>query len=466
MPTYASVEALPDEATNDEGRPFLDLFASTATADPAMAPGHVIAGMRIFRVGSFKNSDGESTKWTSADLHQMVENFNALKDDGTFPHVPVRENHGRDVRSVVGYFTALRVEGKFLVADLEITEPTAADRYTRGTYRARSLEVGTYETNKGVAYYPTVMGLAFCDIPAVEGLYAAAVASYSKGEVRSFGATVAGPGKTRPAPAAPAAPAPADPNVTDPEFVTPQEGLKDVLIDLHELKDLLAGDPDSEATLQRIVDAVTAFNDDLNTPGDASDDATSGGNGKTAGNASTAPSDKNRAYASPEALVKFTLAGTTIEVDEAVQPALDAFAAAYAGLETANQNLATENEALKKDAETAAFSARDAKVDGWLAAKKITPAEVEPQKAFCRSLSDEQFAAHASLKEQAQTLAFAAGVATGKPDEPAADDQQKEISKHNATLRMMSLAGVQGDAYTNSKPFKALVALGVTPEGK
>lgn len=463
MPTYGSVAELPTEATGADGRPFLDLFASTGTLDTPPVAGHAVVGMKIFRVGSFKNSAGESTKWTAADLRQMVENFHALRSNGIFPNIPVRENHGRDVREVVGYFTDLRVDGKFLVADLDLTEPTAAERYTRGTYRARSLEVGSYETNNGEVYYPTVMGLAFCDIPAVEGLYAAAVSSYDKGTVRSFGATAAGPAKT----AAPAAPEPAADETGEPPFATPQEGLKDVLIDLHELKDLLAGDPDSEATLQRIVDAVTAFNDDLNTPGDASDDAPSGGNGTTAGKASTVKPNPTRSHASPEALVKFTLAGTTVEVDEAAKPGLDAFAAAYAGLETANAALATENEALKVSAQEQAFTARDAAVDAWLAGKKITPAEVEPQKAFCRSLTDEQFAAHASLKEQAQVLTFAAPVATGgAPTAPAADDQEKKVAEYNKTLRMMSLAGVQGDAYTNSKPFKALVALGLTPEGK
>ncbi len=101
----------------------------------------------------------------------MVFNFRMLRERGLFPNVPVRADHSWSVNSLVGYFADLRVENNHLVADLEITEPEALERWNRGTYRARSLEVGMYETNDESVFWPVVMGVAFVDIPAVEGLY-------------------------------------------------------------------------------------------------------------------------------------------------------------------------------------------------------------------------------------------------------------------------------------------------------
>lgn len=472
MSKYAALSELPTFAVGSNGRPTLDLYASTALGDSqTVLDGQRITGIRVFRAGKFKNSDGVESKWSVADLKAMVSNFHELRGNGILPHIPVRENHSRDIRSVVGYFADLRVEGQFLVADLDLTEPDAQQRYARGTYRARSLEVGGYETNDGEVYYPTVMGLAFCDIPAVEGLYAAAMSAYEKGdlpEVRQFAAPAA-TAKTKAAPAAGQAD-PADQNGVEgePEFSSPGEALKDILIDLHELKDLLAGDPDSEATLQRIVDAITAFSDDLNNPGDGSDDPAQGANAKT-GKAPANHTSKSDDTPSPEApkvaLIKFALNGAEYDVDETAKPVLDAFAAQNATL-VSQVTAATEQiSALQAAATESAYAVRDSVVDRWLSDKKIAPAEVEAQKAFCRTLSDEQFAAHKAMKDSAAVLSFTAPVGTGAPEQDAEKAKAEKVAEYSKTLRMMHLAGVTGDAYSNSKPFKALVALGVTPEG-
>ena len=131
----------------------------------------VTRNMKIFKSGSFQDSAGNDNTFSDADLHDMVRNFNLLRDRGLFPNVPVRANHGRDVENVVGYVVGLQVMGTFLVADLEITEPDAKTKLQRGTWRARSAEIGTYQTNEGEAFSPVLWGLAFVDIPAVEGLY-------------------------------------------------------------------------------------------------------------------------------------------------------------------------------------------------------------------------------------------------------------------------------------------------------
>jgi hypothetical protein len=136
------------------------------------ASGSVIQGVRVFRAGAFKDSLGRATKWSSAQLDQMIQNFNSLASQGIFKNVPVRKNHSKNVDDVVGYIQKLyRDTEQFLVADIEFTDPAGLEKWRNKTFRARSLEVGVYETNDGAKFYPSVLGLAFVDIPAVEGLY-------------------------------------------------------------------------------------------------------------------------------------------------------------------------------------------------------------------------------------------------------------------------------------------------------
>lgn len=133
-----------------------------------------IVDLKIFKSGTFKDSMGFQRTWEPEHLEQMIFNYNLLKNRGIFPNVPVREGHPGifgSGGSVQGWIDTLRHADEFLVADLSITEPEALAKWERGTYRGRSLEVGMYETNDESTYWPTVMGLAFVDIPAVEGLY-------------------------------------------------------------------------------------------------------------------------------------------------------------------------------------------------------------------------------------------------------------------------------------------------------
>jgi hypothetical protein len=99
----------------------------------------------------------------------MAQNYTALQ--GVFPNVPVRRDHVRSVDNVIGYFDRVYVSGSDLYGDLKITEPDAIEKFERGTYRSRSIEVGPYESNDGDITAPAVLGLAMVDIPAVEGLF-------------------------------------------------------------------------------------------------------------------------------------------------------------------------------------------------------------------------------------------------------------------------------------------------------
>lgn len=132
---------------------------------------NIVRGVKVFRVGTHTDSRGRKATWTHAQLQTAVDHFNLLKSNGILPNVPVREDHTTTVKDLVGWYQAIRLEGDFLVADIEFTEPTALDKYNRGTYRNKSIEIGAYETGDGTVYAPVVLGLAFVDIPAVEGLF-------------------------------------------------------------------------------------------------------------------------------------------------------------------------------------------------------------------------------------------------------------------------------------------------------
>ncbi len=139
---------------------------------------YLYSGYRIFRTGTFRDSMGELTTWEPEHLQQMVFHFELLRDRGILPNPIVRHNHpsifggGGEVQ---GYITGLKAEEvdgtNYLLADFEITEPEAHERIQRGTYRARSAEVGHYVTNEEAMFWPVVKGFAFVDLPAVEGLF-------------------------------------------------------------------------------------------------------------------------------------------------------------------------------------------------------------------------------------------------------------------------------------------------------
>lgn len=140
----------------------------------------LVKGMPVFRSGTFKDSMGSQNTWEVEHLETMVSNFKNLKGKNILAHIPVRDGHkslfGGSGR-VVGYVTDVYLGGKdakgntLLLADYEITEPDAVEKIERGTFRARSSEIGFYETNDEALYWPVFQGFAFVDIPAVEGLF-------------------------------------------------------------------------------------------------------------------------------------------------------------------------------------------------------------------------------------------------------------------------------------------------------
>lgn len=141
----------------------------------------------VFRTGSFEDSMGRRNLWERTHLDSMVSNFAMLKDRNIFADVPIRSGHpgwlivGTEGNGkVVGYHKSLRVETRqsthdgnsydYLIASYDIIDPEAQQAIKSGLWRNRSAEVATYVTNDGAEYFPVYFGVAYVDIPAVEGL--------------------------------------------------------------------------------------------------------------------------------------------------------------------------------------------------------------------------------------------------------------------------------------------------------
>lgn len=152
-------------------------------------------GVPIFRSGTFADSRGYEREWLPEQMSQMAANFDLLKNSGIFTDIPVRAGHptpfGNSIKDVIGYFTAVRTEERispangekytYFLADYEILDPDADAKIQSGLYKNRSSEIGTYFTNAPTAeHYPVMMGVAYVDIPAVEGLNGFASANSSE----------------------------------------------------------------------------------------------------------------------------------------------------------------------------------------------------------------------------------------------------------------------------------------------
>jgi hypothetical protein len=144
-------------------------FADTDLA--VSGTGMIQRDVKIFRVGTFTDMFGRTKTWTGDQLDLAASHFRQLRTANILPNIPVREDHSLSIKDVVGYFLDVRRSGDFMVCDIEWATTAAKDNWDSGKYRNRSIEIGEYTTNDGTKYDPVVLGLAFVDLPAVEGLY-------------------------------------------------------------------------------------------------------------------------------------------------------------------------------------------------------------------------------------------------------------------------------------------------------
>lgn len=144
----------------------------------------VVEDLPVFRAGTFRDSMGFQHTWEGIHMSQMVAHFDLLRSRGILIDVPARAGHPgfltNSLHEVIGYHTALRMETRtnqvdgedyeYLLATFEVTDPDAIKKISSGTWRNVSAEVGGFISNNETEFWPVYQGVAYVDIPAVEGL--------------------------------------------------------------------------------------------------------------------------------------------------------------------------------------------------------------------------------------------------------------------------------------------------------
>ena len=175
----------------DLGAPMKMYESSRKNESDESVPTLVVEGKAIFRSGTFSDSEGVEHTWEPLHISQMVDHAAMLEQRGLFGDIPVRKGH-RDwgglfssparnaMDELVGYMSNLRSEDRvnpsdgntytYLLADLEIIEESAIKNIKTGLWRNVSAEISAYVTNGNAEYWPVMFGVAYVDIPAVEGL--------------------------------------------------------------------------------------------------------------------------------------------------------------------------------------------------------------------------------------------------------------------------------------------------------
>jgi hypothetical protein len=147
----------------------------------------ILERLAMFRSGTFRDSTGYQMTYDPLHMKQIVDNYEWLRDKKIFDDIPVRDGHpgwlihGLEGNGkVVGWHDKVWTETltaphddteyDYILADIRITDPSAAASIENGTWRNRSAEIGRYTTNTEAEFWPVYMGVAYVDIPAVEGL--------------------------------------------------------------------------------------------------------------------------------------------------------------------------------------------------------------------------------------------------------------------------------------------------------
>lgn len=141
----------------------------------------------VFRSGTFRDSMGIQNTWEKLHIDQMIANWDHLQTNKIFTDVPIRDGHpGWLIHGLpgngktIGYHTSLKTEKRtaphdnveydYILAGFEITDPEAQQNIENGTWRSLSSEIGSYLSNAEAEFWPVYLGVAYVDIPAVEGL--------------------------------------------------------------------------------------------------------------------------------------------------------------------------------------------------------------------------------------------------------------------------------------------------------
>lgn len=113
--------------------------------------------VELFKTGDY----GDKGKFTTAELDQMVANFNAAN------RVPVVIGHPKTEDRAFGWISSLKREGELLLGRLDQLHPTVQTALAEGAYRNHSIKaVKTPDKGWRLAH----LGLLGAVPPAVEGL--------------------------------------------------------------------------------------------------------------------------------------------------------------------------------------------------------------------------------------------------------------------------------------------------------
>lgn len=155
---------------------------------------YLVSGIDLVKSGMFNG-----LQLLDSDLDAMVERFAWLTASGIFLP-PIRLDHSWSVLSVIGWFESIetyrridetdQVEKAFLrgtvriTGSVDYTPEQIVKAIKLGSLRNRSSELGGYITNAGVELPLIFYGVAYVDIPAVEGLAPVQLAHALRSEPR------------------------------------------------------------------------------------------------------------------------------------------------------------------------------------------------------------------------------------------------------------------------------------------
>jgi hypothetical protein len=124
------------EIQEDQVIHYLSNFAEVLNA-PKMEDlqGWIIKDVEIFKAGTYRK-----ITYTEQDLEDMVKHFKDLKTDGKLDPI-FKVNHSEDVRDQIGWILDVRKSGDLLLADIHLTDWTAYDKISSGTWKKVSAEI-------------------------------------------------------------------------------------------------------------------------------------------------------------------------------------------------------------------------------------------------------------------------------------------------------------------------------------
>ena len=123
----------------------------------------------IFSVGTWTDASGSRDKYTDADLDNMVENFNKLKET---VKPPVKLGHKEEGQPSIGWVKALKRVGDKLIGTLTQVPDLVMKAIQSGRYKRISSEIYFNHKHAGETFKRVLAGVALlgADIPAVANL--------------------------------------------------------------------------------------------------------------------------------------------------------------------------------------------------------------------------------------------------------------------------------------------------------